>query len=66
MKVDKREITFWNTARPLTSKRVSIILGNPIDSDALANAIRSSRKGGSGSFKVSQETLKTIAFYKRK
>lgn len=66
MKVDKREITFWNTARPLTSKRVSIILGNSSDSDALAKAIRSSRNGGSGNFKVSKETLKTIAYYKRK
>ena len=66
MKVHKRKTTFWNTATPLTSKRVSIMLGNQKDSEALVSAIRSSRNGGSSEFTVSEETMNKIDYYRKK
>lgn len=66
MKVDKRTTTFWNSATPLTSKRISIILGNQSDAEALVSAIIRSRNGGSNKFTVSQETLDVIEAYSQK
>lgn len=41
--LNKRKSTFWNSDTPLTSKRVSIILGSPEDSKKLADAARTLR-----------------------
>lgn len=57
---DKRNITFWRSDSPLTSKRVSIILSNRKDSEKLAKAVRVLRHDGKASFKLSDETEKKI------
>lgn len=42
--MNKRKSTFWSDI-PLTSKRVNVILSNPLDSKKLSDCIRSSRSG---------------------
>ncbi len=61
MQTDKRFRTFWKSDSPLTSKRVSIILGSREDSEKLANAVRALRHEGEAVFKLSVETEKKIA-----
>ena len=57
---DKRNLTFWKSDSPLTSKRVRIILSNPKDSKELVKAVRTLRHEGKASFKLSEETEKKI------
>ncbi|MEM8937921.1 MAG: hypothetical protein AAGC64_01085 [Bacteroidota bacterium] len=57
---NKRNLTFWKSDSPLTSKRVRIILSNPRDSEKLVNAVRALRHDEKASFKISSETVKKI------
>ncbi len=59
--LDKRKSTFWNTDTPLTSKRVSIILGSPEDSKKLADAARTLRHTKNTlTISLSEETKKKL------
>jgi len=59
--LDKRTFTFWKTDAPLTSRRVSIILGNPEDSKKLADAARTLRNSKtSSSISLTKETKDKI------
>lgn len=59
--LSKRKFTFWNTDTPLTSKRVSIILGNPEDSKKLADAARTLRHSkNTSTISLSEETKKKL------
>jgi hypothetical protein len=60
--IKKRVLSFWKSDSPLTSRRVSIILSNPDDSDSLANSIRNSRHLTSikGSFTISEQSKTEI------
>ena len=57
---NKRKLSFWKSDSPLTSKRVSIILSNPEDSEKLAKAVRSLRHNGKATFKLSVKTEEKI------
>lgn len=59
-KADKRSVTFWKSDPPLTSKRVSIILSNPKDSENFVKAVRESRHNKNASFKISESSIKRI------
>jgi hypothetical protein len=59
-KSDKRSVSFWKSDPPLTSKRVSIILSNPKDSENFVKAVRESRYNKKASFKISDSTIKRI------
>jgi hypothetical protein len=41
----KRALSFWKSDSPLTSKRVSQMLSNPKDAEALIKAVRKVRNG---------------------
>ncbi len=43
MKKSNRYSGFWNSGAPLTSKRGSHVLSNPIQSEVLITAVRKSR-----------------------
>ncbi|MEM7484079.1 MAG: hypothetical protein AAF348_02620 [Bacteroidota bacterium] len=58
--IDKRNISFWNTDSPLTSRRVSIILNSPKDSKKLADAVRALRHNEHSTIKLSKETKDRI------
>lgn len=60
--IKKRTLSFWKSDSPLTSRRVSIILSNPDDSDLLADSIRNSRhlKSINDSFTISNESQTVI------
>jgi membrane-associated HD superfamily phosphohydrolase len=53
-KNNKRNTSFWSANMPLVSKRVNLILSNPIDSKKLAQCIRSKRIGIDKPFKISK------------
>lgn len=53
-KNNKRNTNFWSANMPLVSKRVNLILSNPIDSKKLAQCIRSKRIGIDKPFKISK------------
>lgn len=59
--LNKRKSTFWNTDTPLTSKRVSIILGSPEDSKKLADAARTLRHAkNTSTISLTKETQKKL------
>lgn len=53
-KNNKRNTSFWSANLPLVSKRVNLILSNPIDSKKLDQCIRSKRIGIDKPFKISK------------
>lgn len=58
--LNKRTFSFWKTNSPLTSKRVSIILGSPEDSGKLANAARALRNHKDSTITLTKATKDRI------
>lgn len=67
-RITKRIISYKHSDSSLTSKRVSIILGSPVDSKKLAKAVRANRHPGTTktSFKLSDSTETKIRLAKGK
>ncbi len=57
----RRNISFFNTDSPLTSKRVRIILSHPEDAKKLASAIRANKHGKTESFQLSENARAALA-----
>lgn len=62
MKINVRTFRFFKTDISLTSKRVSVILSNSIDSDELAKSVRRNRLNPvkKASFTITKETKKIL------
>jgi hypothetical protein len=62
MKLNKRTFSFLHTDISLTSRRVSIILNNKVDSSALADSVRANRHNPTKkiTFSVSDETKEIL------
>lgn len=61
LKITKRETSWWRTERPLTSKRVKILLSKRTESGRLLKAIRAARSGSRLPFKVSKDVKEKLS-----
>lgn len=52
MKKSNRYNGFWNSSAPLTSKRGAHVLSDPIQAEALIDAVRKSRSTGKSSVSI--------------